>query len=278
VADNVSFEYEAGDAATTKQAFATAAHIVSLQLRNNRIAPVFMEPRSALADIDADSGRLTLHTGSQTAHRMQSSLAQMLAVDPKMLRVVTPDMGGFFGARGGVYAEMALVLIATQRLRCAVKWATDRSESFLTDTQARNHVLHGELAMNANGAFSALRVNIDWRHGTYILGRAIWVMIRFLTPTLGGVYMIPTGHVRIRGVFSNTTPTAAFRGVGRVESTYLMESLIDQAAAQSGLERIAIRQANMLSESQLPYTAVGGARYEACTFAPHLQRALKLAD
>jgi len=275
---NVSFEWETGDEAATHEAFTRAAHVVKLELVNNRIAPVFMEPRSTIAEYDPASDHLTLHAGSQTAHRMQTTLAEMLGLETTQLRVTTPDMGGGFGARGAVYPEMALVLLAARALERPVRWTAERSESFLSDTQARDHVLCGELALDAEGRFTALRVNIDWRHGAYVPSRGIWVIVRFLAPTLGGVYRIPAGHALIRGVFSNTTPLAAYRGVGRVETAYLMESLVDAAARSSGFDRIHLRRLNMLRDDELPFTSIGGACYQACTFTPHLEQALHMAD
>ena len=275
---DVSFEWEGGDAAATDAAFAAAAHVARVTLVNNRVAPVFLEPRAALGEVDPESGRLTLRAGSQTAHRMRDTLAGMLGIAPAELRVVTPDTGGGFGARGAVYPEMALVLIAARAVGRSVRWTATRGESFLSDTQSRDHLLHGELAMDADGRFTALRVRIDWRHGAYVPGRGIWVIVRFLVPTLGGVYAIPAGHTVIRGRFSNTTPLAAYRGVGRVEATYLIESLVDAAARDLGLDRVALRRLNVVREERLPWTAPGGARYEACTFAPHLEQALAMAD
>ena len=275
---NQSCLWQRGDGAATDAAFAAAAHVTRVQVLHNRIAPVFMEPRSALACCEADSDRLVLHAGSQSAHRVRDVLAAMLGLDAQRLRVVTPDTGGGFGARGAVYPEMALVLEAARRLRRAVKWTAERSESFLTDTQARDVVLHGELALDRDGHFTALRVRADWRHGAYLPSRGIWIMVHYLVPTLGGVYAIPTGHVTLRGVFSNTTPIHAYRGVGRVEATSLMERLVDAAAHEMGIDRVQLRRLNMLRGEQLPFTSVGGARFESCVFAPHLERALALAD
>lgn len=275
---NQSCLWERGDRAATEAAFAAAHHVTRVQVVNNRISPVFMEPRAALAEVEPGSGRLVLHTGSQTAHRLRDALAGMLRLEPARLRVVTPDTGGGFGARSAVYPEMALVLEAARRLGRAVKWTAQRSESFLTDTQARDVVLHGELALDRDGRFTALRVDADWRHGGYVLTRGIWIMVHYLVPTLGGVYAIPTGHVTLRGVFTNTTPMHAYRGVGRVEATSLMERLVDAAARETGIDRVQLRRRNLLRGDQLPFTSVGGARYESCVFAPHLERALALAD
>ncbi len=275
---NVSFRWQRGDAAATDAALASSRHVARVEVVNPRLAPVFLEPRSALAQYDAATDRLTLHAGSQSAHRMRQFLSDMLGLAPARLRVVTPPMGGGFGARGAVYPEMALVLLAALRLRRAVKWTADRSESFLSDTQARDVVLRGELGLDGDGRFTALKVHADWRHGGYVLSRGYWIIVHYLVPTLGGVYAIPTGHVSVRGVLTNTTPQYAYRGVGRVEATALMERLVDAAAQASGVDRIALRRRNVLQADALPFTSVGGARYEACAFAPHLERAIAMAD
>ena len=275
---NVAFDWARGDEAATAAALADAHRVTRVELVNNRIAPVFMEPRSAMAEYDPIADRLTLHAGSQSAHRLQVLLTDMLGLDTAQLRVVTPDTGGGFGARGGVYPEFALVLFAARRLGRPVRWTAERGESFLTDTQARDHVLRASLAIDAEGRFTALDVKIDWRHGAYVPSRGIWVMIRFLTPTIGGVYTIPTGHVGIRGVFTNSAPMTAYRGVGRMEVTYLMERLVDAAAREIGIDRLELRRRNMVTDEHLPWAAVGGASYEACTFAPHLERAVAHAD
>jgi carbon-monoxide dehydrogenase large subunit len=202
----------------------------------------------------------------------------MLGIDKTLLRVAVPDMGGGFGARGGVYPEFPLLLVAARRLGRPVKWAAERAESFLTDTQARDHLLRGELALDTEGRFTALRVAIDWRHGAYIASRGIWVMVAYLAPTLGGPYRIPTGHIAMRGLFSNTTPLGAYRGIGRVESNYLMESLVDAAAVASGIDRIELRRRNLVQPAEMPWQAPGGACYHLGEFAANLERAIDLSD
>ena len=275
---NLSFDWEGGDGPATDAAFAAAAHVAKVELDNNRVAITFMEPRAALAEIDPDNGRLTLHVGCQGAHGIQAILAQMLEIDAKELRVVAPDTGGGFGARGGVYAEFPLTLVAARRLGRAVKWTAERGEGFLADCQARDHILRGELALDADGRFTALRVAVDWRHGAYLTSRIAWVIVAYLPPTLGGVYGVPLGHFRIRGLFANATPQSAYRGVGRLESNYLMESLVDAAARQTGIDRVELRRRNLVAPEGMPWTAPGGAVYTSGQFADNLDRALELAD
>lgn len=275
---NVSFEWDKGDPVAVEAAMTDAASVVKLELVNNRIAPVFMEPRAALADYDAGSGQYTLRAGSQGPHGLRGILAGMLDIEVERLAVVTPDIGGGFGARGAVYPEYALVLVAARRIGRPVKWTADRSESFLSDAQARDHVFHAELALDQEQRFTALRLRADWRHGGYVPGRNIWVMLSFMPPTLGGVYRVPAAYVEVRGLFSNTVPQAAYRGIGRVEATYVMESLVDGAARAIGADPAELRRRNLVSPAQFPWTAAGGAVYHSGEFERNLDRALSLAD
>ena len=241
-------------------AFARAAHVTRVEVVNNRIAPVFMEPRSAVAEYDPGTSRWTLRVGCQSAHGMRAVLVHVMGIEPERLRVVVPDTGGGFGARGGVYPEYPLLLVAARRLGRPVKWTAERTEAFLADHQARDHVLRGELALDGDGRFTAMRVRVDWRHGAYLTSRNVWVMVHYLPPTLGGPYRIPCGHVAIRGVFSHTTPLAAFRGIGRIEANYLTESLIEAAARETGIDRIELRRRNLVGPGDIPVDDAGRRR------------------
>ena len=275
---NTSFAWEHGDATAVERAFARAAHVARVSLINNRIAPVFLEPRSAVAEYDAAGERWTLRAGCQGAHGVRAVLCQVMGIPPERLRVIVPDTGGGFGARGGVYAEYPLLLAAARRLGRPVAWTAERAESFLSDYQARDHVLHGELALDEAGRFTAMRVRADWRHGAYFTTRNVWVMVHYLPPTLGGPYRIPAAHVAIRGVFSNTTPLAAFRGIGRIEANYLTETLIETAARETGRDRIELRRQNMVGAAELPWTTPGGAVVTSGAFGDNMARALSLID
>ena len=275
---NVSFEWEGGDAGAVEAAFARAAHVTRVEVVNNRIAPVFMEPRSAVAEYDPGTSRWTLRVGCQSAHGMRAVLVHVMGIGPERLRVVVPDTGGGFGARGGVYPEYPLLLVAARRLGRPVKWTAERTEAFLADHQARDHVLRGELALDGDGRFTAMRARVDWRHGAYLTSRNVWVMVHYLPPTLGGPYRIPCGHAAIRGVFSHTTPLAAFRGIGRIEANYLTESLIEAAARETGIDRIELRRRNLVGPGEFPWTTPGGAVVTSGEFRRNLDRALELAD
>ena len=278
VPNNVSFAWERGDAAAVHSVLARAAHVARVAVVNNRVTPLFLEPRSALAEFDAARERWTLRLGCQSAHGMRALLCHMLDVAPGRLRVIVPDTGGGFGARGGVYPEYPLLLVAARRLGRPVKWTAQRTESFLSDYQARDHVLRGELGVDETGRFTAMRVRADWRHGAYFTSRNVWVMVHYFPPTLGGPYRIPLAHVSLRGVFSHTTPLAAYRGIGRIEANYLTESLIEAAARETGIDRIELRRRNLVGPDNLPWTTPGGAVLTSSAFDASMARALEFSD
>jgi len=276
--DNISFEWAGGDPEATDQAFAQAPHITSMDLDNNRVVLAYMEPRSAIGTVEPVGGRLHLQVGCQSAHGQQAVLAGIFGLAPDRIRVTVPDTGGGFGGRGGVYPEFVLVLVAARLIDRPVKWTAERGESFLSDTQARDMIIKGQLALDQDGRFLAMKADIDWRHGAYVGSRNIWVISHFLPPTMGGVYRLPAARTTIRGLFSNTTPQAAYRGIGRVETNYLIESLIDQAARELGRDPVALRRQNMVSPTEMPWTSPGGNLYTSGTFQANMDRALIVAD
>ena len=170
---NRSLTWQCGDVAATDAAFASAAHVVRRALLNNRVVVAFMEPRAAIGEYDPASDRYTLTTGCQSSHRMRGTLAAVMGLPEERIRVLVPDMGGGFGARGATYPEMVLLLVAARRTGRPVRWTASRSEAFLTDVQARDELMHGELALDADGRITALRVVADWRHGGYITGHGM---------------------------------------------------------------------------------------------------------
>ena len=274
---NVSFDTATGDEAATEAAFSNAHHISRLTLLNNRLVINFMEPRAAVAFYDASDGRLTLQAGCQSAHGLRTGLATVLGIAEERLHVIVPDTGGGFGARASIYPEFVLALVAARRLGRPVKWTASRSEAFLSDTQARDHIFHGELALDEEGRFMGLRVRADWRHGAYLTGRSMWVMAHYLSQVLGGAYRMPAAHLVLRGVVSNTTPQGAYRGIGRVESNYVLERLIDQAADEMGLDPVSLRRRNLLRAADLPWRMPGGAVVTSGAFADNLDRAVERA-
>jgi len=275
---NITFDHDAGDEAATEAAFAKAHHVTRLPLINNRVVIAFMEPRSAVASYDATNARLTLQAGCQAAHNLRGALATVLGIEETALHVIVPDTGGGFGARNGIYPEFVLTLVAARRLGRNVKWTATRSEAFLTDFQARDHMFTGELALDEKGHFLGLRVRADWRHGAYIASRSVWVMAHFLAQVMGGGYRMPTAYLNQRGVVTNTAPMGAYRGIGRLEINYVLERLIYQAAHETGIDPLTLRQRNLLSDTDLPWTMPGGALITTGEFSNNLARAVELAD
>ena len=274
---NVSIDWRNGDGAEAARIFDAAAHVVSRELVNNRLLPAFTEPRAALADYDPAADSFTFHLGCQSAHGMQAGLCHVLDIAPEKLRVVVADTGGGFGARGGVYAEFPVLLAAARHLKRPVRWTASRSESMLTDNQARDHVSQGELALDEDGRFLALRIRADWRHGAYLPSRSIWVTLHYMPPTVGGAYRLPVADIGIRAVFTNTTPQGAYRGVGRAEANYILERLIDTAALELALDPVELRRRNLLDAGELPWTMAGGGVLTSGAFAANMDRTLALA-
>jgi carbon-monoxide dehydrogenase large subunit len=274
---NLAFETSLGDGGRTAHAFARAARTVSLQVVNQRLAANYLDTRSVVAEIDA-ADRLTLTLGSQGSHAVRDVLCNnVLRIPTARMRVVTPDVGGGFGTKLFVYREYALAALAAQRLRRPVKWVADRSEHFLADAHGRDNVTHARLALDHDGRFLALEVDLIADMGAYLSGFAPFI------PYIGagmspGVYDIAACHVRVRGAYTNTLPVDAYRGAGRPEASYLIERLVDVAAREIGIAPEALRRRNFIRPAAMPYTTATGKTYDSGNFAGHLRRALELAD
>jgi carbon-monoxide dehydrogenase large subunit len=231
---NRSFAWQSGDQLATARRLAEAAHVVELEVDYPREIVAFMEPRAALASYEGERARYTLRAGAQSAHQLRTLLAKVLCVAEEPIRVIVPEVGGGFGARNIVYPEFLLALFAARALGRPVKWVAERGESFTADAQARSQRLRGTLGLDADGRFTALGIAATWRHGGYLTGRSVFVIVTWMTPMICGPYRIPVHHFTLQGVFTNTTPIAAYRGIARAELTYLQERLVDAAARQTG--------------------------------------------
>jgi carbon-monoxide dehydrogenase large subunit len=273
---NLAFETSLGDARQTARAFATAARTVSLEVVNQRVAANYLDTRGVIAEIDA-ADRLTLTLGSQGSHAVRDTLCHdVLRIPAAKMRVVTPDVGGGFGTKLFVYREYALAAIAAQRLRRPVKWIADRSEHFLADAQGRDNFTGAWLALDHDGRFLALEVDLIADMGAYLSGFAPFI------PYIGagmspGVYDIAACHVRVRGAYTNTVPVDAYRGAGRPEASYLIERLVDAAAREIGVEPDVLRRKNFIRPAAMPYTTATGKTYDSGDFGRHLRRAQELA-
>ena len=278
-ANNTSFDWSAGDAEATEQAFAGAARVVSLDIVNNRVAVAPLETRCAWARYDAASDRYFLHTPSQGVFFIRDCLAeQVFHIRAEQLDVVTGDVGGAFGMKIVPYPEHACVLWAAKVTRRPVVWVSERSESFLTDTHARDHVTRASLALDAQGRILALKHDVVASLGAYLSAVSPTV------PTVGyakmapSVYAIPAMHIRVRGVFTNTAPTDAYRGAGKPEALFVLERLIDTAAREMDIDAAVLRRRNLIRPTMMPYKTASGQTYDAGDFTRALNRALTLAD
>ncbi len=279
IASNIAFDWEAGDAAKADALIGQAAHVTRLTVVNNRVVVASMEGRAAAASYDQAAGKWTLHAGTQGSHLVKGLLANVVfKVPEEKFRVVTPDVGGGFGMKLYLYAEYALVCMAARRLGRPVKWTSERTEAFQSDTHGRDNITLGELALDKDGRFLALRTKNYANMGAYLSTFAPFIPTGAGTKVLASVYGFQAIHAHVLGVLTNTVPVDAYRGAGRPESNYLVERLIDAAAREMGIDRIEIRKRNMVAQAAMPYVSAMGQRYDSGEFPTVLEAALKKAD
>ncbi len=275
---NVAFDADLGDKASTDAAFAKAERVISLELVNNRVVTNYMETRGCVAEYDTESGRYTLTASSQGVHLIQPILAEhILKIDPALIRVVTPHVGGGFGTKYFTYREYGLTLFAAEKLGRPVRWIASRSDHFVADHHGRDNISKAELAVDGDGTFLALKVDTLANMGAYLsqLGPFIpWIG----AVMLAGCYRIPTAHVRLRGVYTNTVPVDAYRGAGRPEAAYLIERLVDKAALELGIAPDVLRDRNFITPDQMPYQTATGRTYDTGDFSALMHLALEGAD
>ncbi len=273
---NRVYDWECGDAAATDRAFASAAHVTRLTLVDNRLITCFMEPRAALAAWDAATGRYTIHASLQSVHQLAANLARILGVARDRVRCITGDVGGGFGSKIQPYPEYVALAWAARRLGRPVKWASSRSEGFVTDAQSRDHRLTGELALDEDGRITGLRVHSIQNLGAYVAtGMPISIILN-MERMVSGVYAIPAIHLRLEGAVTNTVPINVYRGVGRLECVYTVERLIERAARETGRDPAAFRRANMVRA--FPYRTATGAVYDSGDYVARLDEAIEHAD
>ena len=276
--DNVCYRIRLGDAEAVEAAVRGAAHVTRVRLPISRVCMNPMEPRSALGSYDASDGRYTLHTGSQNMHAMREWIARdVLGVPESRLRVVSPDMGGSFGLRSTVFPEMALVLWASHKLGRPVKWTGDRTEAHLADDHGRDQVMDIELALDREGRFLALRVHVVAAMGAYLSYFGMFPPFINLGG-LAGVYRTPAICADVHAVFTNTTPTAPYRGAGRPEAALAVEHAIDRAARELGIDRVDLRRRNVIPSEAMPFRTGLGYRYDCGEFERNMDEALAAID
>ncbi len=276
--DNVAAEMRIGDAQKAAAAFAQAAHVVQLTIVNQRVAAFTVEPRSVLAWV-AEDGRLTLRLSSQMPSGVRGSLANdVLGIGPEKVRVTVGDVGGGFGMKTGIYPEDAAVSWAAWTLKRPIKWIADRSEEFLSSFHGRDQRAEAELALAADGRILALRLRTLANVGAYATATGMVIPMVVGPWVQTSVYDVPLVDFQIRCVMTNTASTAAYRGAGRPEAIFIMERLMDEAARQTGIDRIALRRRNFIRPEQMPYTNPQGQVYDVGAFEKIMDEGLDLAD
>jgi carbon-monoxide dehydrogenase large subunit len=276
VPGNVSLDYHFGDAAAVDAAFAAAAHITRLPLVNSRVVVNAMEPRAALANYEG--GRFTLYVGSQGVAGMRANIAELLGVDAKAVRILTGQVGGSFGMKAAVFPEYVCVLHAARALARPVKWTDERSGSFFSDSHGRGHDVIGELALAADGTFLALRITGFADMGAFLSAMGPFPGTLNIVKNVQGMYRTPLIEVATKCVFTNTSQIGPYRGAGRPEGNYFMERMIDAAAAEMGIDRLALRRRNQIRPQDLPYKTASDVTYDSGDFAALMKQALELAD
>jgi carbon-monoxide dehydrogenase large subunit len=274
--NNVVLDWRFGDEAAVTAAFAAAAHVVGGAMRNNRIVVAAIEPRACIADFADD--RYVLRVVSQGAFGLRNAVAAAMAVPREQVRVLTGNVGGSFGMKGGLYPEYPCALLAAKLLGRPVKWTDERSDSFLSDSHGRDHEQHVELALDAQGHFLALRIHGFGNVGAYLSNSTSIPPTMNLVKNIIGTYRTPLIHVAVRCMFTNTTPVGAYRGAGRPEGNYYMQRLIEAAAKATGIDAIDLRRRNMIGPQMMPYAAPSTMNYDSGDFAAVLDKALALSD
>ncbi len=275
---NTYFRFQKGDRDAADAAFATAAHAVELKIANQRLAANPMEPRGYVGAYDAGSGRFVLHAAASKPDLLKRTIARaILRVPDDQIRVVVRDVGGGFGAKNHVYPEQVLVMLAAKRLGRPVRWISQRAETLIADAQGRDQVSYAALALDERGRFLAVKATTVASLGAYLSPRGV------VSPTSGGrtlpgVYAIPTAFLDVRAVFTNTVPTAPYRGAGQPEIMFILERLVDCAARRLGVSPAELRRRNLVPATAFPFRNALATVYDSGRFETNLERALVLSE
>jgi aerobic carbon-monoxide dehydrogenase large subunit len=266
---NLSYRFERGDRAAVEVAFAAAAHVVEIELVNNRLVAAPIEPRAAIGCYDAAADRFDLLLTGQSVHSLRQQLAgHVFRMPAERFRVRAPDVGGGFGVKNFLYPEWVLVLWASRRLGRPVKWVAERSEEFVSSAQGCDNHTRARLALDRDGRFLALDVDTVANLGAYLSTNGPGSSTNSPASAMGGVYDIPAVFMAVRGVFTSTVPIDAYRGAGKPEANYLIERLVDRAARRLRTDPIELRRRNLIN--RFPYRTGLGVTIDCGRFAANL--------
>ncbi|MGE3987047.1 xanthine dehydrogenase family protein molybdopterin-binding subunit [Pseudorhodoplanes sp.] len=283
IAGNLAVDYpgpvdDPENVAAVEEIIGSAAHVARVTVVQQRMIMAPMETRGGTASFDGRTGRYTLRVCSQGAGPMRDMLAAIMGIDRQMLRVITEDVGGAFGLKSGAYPEYPVLLAAAKKYGRKVHWMASRSEAFNSDNQGRDNVTTGELALDADGRFLALRARQIQNLGAYVASAGIQLATHNFARCFPAMYNIPKLDIGVQCVYTNTLPTGPYRGAGRPEANYLVERLVDEAARVSGIDKVAIRRRNLIPASAIPFRTAMGATFDSGEFPAIFDKALALAD
>lgn len=278
VPGNLSLHFESGDEQAVNEAFARAARVSRHCVRSQRLIGFPMEPRAVIADHDEATGRTRLFTPSQGVTGMLKAVSQASGIPAEQIDVQTYDVGGSFGLRANPYGEHVLVLLAARHLKQPVGWTGTRSEIFVSDYHGRALKLEGSIALDQQGRILAIRFDDTIDLGAFSVGPSSLIGARNLAVTMGGSYRIPALYMNSRLVYTNAVPMAAYRGAGRPDIAFAIETLLDHAAHEHGLDPVELRRINFIPPEAFPYKTANGTLYDLCEFKRTLDRALELSD
>lgn len=279
VPGNMPLDFAQGDKDGVDKAFKEAAHVVELDVTQNRVVVNSMEPRGSIAQYDASTDSYTLHVSCQGVHNTQARLARgLLKIDPEKLRVLSPDVGGGFGMKGFSFPEECVAIYSSKKLGRPVKWIGDRSEAFQADTHGRDVKSKCALALDAEGQILAMKLNNRANLGAYNSIFGAGVATGAGGRVFGGCYKIDAIYAEVKGYLTNTAPVDAYRGAGRPEAAYFVERLMDEAGRVTGLGPVEIRRRNFIKPEQMPYKNWLGIEYDTGQFEIIMDEALKSFD
>src|ERR671935_1526347 len=276
-ARNTIYQWHLGEAKAVEAAFKSAKHVTRLDFINNRLVPNAIEPRAAIGEYDSGSESLTLWNTTQNPHVARLVMSAFVGLAPEnKLRVIAPDVGGGFGSKIFIYPEEVVCLWAARKVGRPVKWVAERSEAFLTDAHGRDHVTHAEMAFDAEGKITALRVKTIANLGAYMSTFSSSVPTYLYATLLSGQYEIPAIYCEVDAVYTNTVPVDAYRGAGRPEATFVVERLIEVGARQMAIDPADLRKKNFIKA--FPHQTPVIMNYDAGDYHASLKKALEIAD
>ena len=276
---NIALDWRDGDAAAVDAAFVKAAHVERVRLADTRLAAVSLEPRAGIGMWDGTTERYTLLATTQGVAVVRKLLAEgVFKVPLSKIRVLTHDIGGGFGMKAQTYPEYGAILYAARKTGRAVKWCNSRIESFLSDSHGRDGILEGEMAFDADGNILALRASNFVGIGPYTTQYTAIFGTANTKNCLSSVYRIPAIQIDVKLVFTNAAPLGPYRGAGRPEAIYVIERLIDGAAAKLGIDRVELRRRNFIPPSAMPYQTAIGPIYDSGEFEALMDKALEMSD